>query len=447
MSGETMSRFDCIVMGAGGRDFHDFLTFFRDHPEFRVRAFTGHQIPFITERAFPRELAPAGYDEDIPIRPEEELPALIAHHRASFVFLAYSDLSHDEVMHKASLVQASGASFVLLGPSQTEIVAKVPVVSITAVRTGAGKSPLAQALAANLTARGRRVAVLRHPMPYGDLRAQVVQRLSTFEDLDRHRCTLEEREEYEPYVRRGTTVWAGVDYRRVLAEAEAESDVVIWDGGNNDCSFVRSDLRIVVADALRPGHETTYYPGETCFRSADIVVINKVGAARPADVAAIRARAAALVPEAVVIESDLAIEVEGVEALRGRRVLVVEDGPTLTHGGMSFGAGTIVARGAGAEIVDPRPYAVGTIAACYREYPHLEKVLPALGYSEAQRRELAETIRAAAPELVVDASPASLERVVELDVPVVRVRYSFEQRSGPDVFELVSERLGSWTHR
>jgi len=437
-----VSGFDCIVMGAAGRDFHDFLTFFREHPQMRVRCFTAHQIPFIDQRVFPHELAPEGYDEDIPIHPEEQLPELVRRFGAQLVFLSYSDLSHEEVMHKASRVQAAGASFVLLGPEQTQLRAHRPVVSVTAVRTGAGKSPLSQAIAKHLAARGDRVAVLRHPMPYGDFAKQAVQRFSTLEDLDRSDCTVEEREEYEPYIEHGTTVWAGVDYRRILEQAERESDVVLWDGGNNDTPFVRPDLSLVVADALRPGHELRYYPGETGFRSADVVVVNKVRAADRDGVEVILRHAAQVVPDAVVVEGDLRIEVDEPEALRGKRVLVVEDGPTLTHGGMAFGAGTIAARDHGVEVVDPRPHAVGSIARTFEQFPHLERVLPALGYSAAQRRELAETIRAAAPDVVLDASPASLDRVLDLDVPVVRVRYAFEQVAGPDLLAIVTERVG-----
>lgn len=429
-------------MGAGGRDFHDFLTFFRVHPELRVRCFTTSQIPFTAERVFPKELAPPQYPEDIPIHDESELADLIERYEVSLVFLAYSDLSYAEVMHKASLVQAAGASFVLLGPAQTEITSRLPVVAITAVRTGAGKSPLAQALAAHLRSAGHRVGVLRHPMPYGDLRSEAVQRFAAMEDLDRHACTLEEREEYEPYLRTGMTIWAGVDYRRVVSAAEEASDVIVWDGGNNDPSFLRADVRIAVADALRPGHEVAYYPGETCFRMAHVIVINKVSAARREDVEAIARRAAEIVPSATVIESDLVLTVDDEAGLAGRRVIVVEDGPTLTHGGMSFGAGTVVARRAKvAELIDPRPHAVGTIAACFEEFPHLERVLPALGYSEAQRRDLRTTILNARPDLVIDASPASLDRILDLDVPMVRVRYDFAQRKGPDLFELITSKL------
>ncbi|MBW2462640.1 MAG: GTPase [Deltaproteobacteria bacterium] len=432
--------FDCIVMGAAGRDFHDFKTFFGAHPEMRVRCFTATQIPFIDQRIYPKELAPAGYD-DVPIYPEERLVELIARWDVDFVFLAYTDLAYEDVMHKASIVQAAGASFAMLGPKHTELVPKKPLIAVTAVRTGAGKSPLSQALAAHLVNKGLGAGVIRHPMPYGDLARQAVQRFSTPEDLDRHECTVEEREEYEPYVERGLTIFAGVDYTRILAAAEAESDVILWDGGNNDYPFYRAGLQIVVADALRAGHESRYYPGETNARRADVWVINKVNEARPEDVAALHAAAARLCPEATVIESDLEVSTDDPDALSGKRVLVIEDGPTLTHGGMSFGAGTLAARRAGAELIDPRPFAVGTVAAAYKKYPHVGPVLPALGYSEEQRAELAATIRAAKPDVVLDASPASLKTLLQLDLPVQRVRYEFVQRTGPDVFGLVDAFL------
>jgi predicted GTPase len=430
------------VLGAAGRDFHDFRTFFRSHPEFRVCCFTAHQIPFIAERTFPRELAGPGYDADIPIHPEERLPELIRQYGATFVFLSYSDLSHREVMHKASLAQAAGASFVLLGPAHTQLVSRRPVVSVTAVRTGAGKSPLSQAIARDLSTKGLRVGVLRHPMPYGDLARQAVQRFATPEDLDRHQCTVEEREEYTPYLELGLTVYAGVDYVAILELAERESDVILWDGGNNDTSFLKGGLRIVVADALRPGHEVDYYPGETNFRLADVLVVSKVDRARPEDLALVARHRAELNPGAVLIESDLTITLDDPSILRGRRVLVVDDGPTLTHGGMSHGAGWLAARDAGAaEIVDPRPFAVGTLREAFAAYPHIGPVLPALGYSEDQRSELRETLRRAAPDVVVDASPARLDRLFDLGIPIARVRYRFQQRSGPDLFEMVERHV------
>ena len=439
-----MNQLRTIVLGAAGRDFHDFQRFFAQRDEFRVVCFTAHQIPFIDARSFPKELAGDHYDEDIPIFPEEELPELIQRFDVDFVFLSYSDLSHEEVMHKASIVQAAGASFALLGPKQTELVSARPVIAVTAVRTGAGKSPIAQALAAHLDRSGHRVGILRHPMPYGDLSRQAVQRFASVDDLDRHSCTVEEREEYEPYVERGLVIYAGVDYARILEAAEADSDVVLWDGGNNDSAFVRPGLSIVVVDALRAGHELAYYPGETNFRAADVLVVNKVEHASREDVRRVHRHIAQHNPSAEVIEADLRVELDRPEAVRGARVLVVEDGPTLTHGGMSFGAGTIAARAGGpAEVVDPRPHAVGTIAEVYRDYPHLDRALPALGYSEEQRRELAETIAAANPDVVVDASPARLDRLLSLSVPIARVRYEFEQRSGRSLFETVDDYLAA----
>ncbi len=434
--------FRCIVMGAAGRDFHDFQVFLRDRPELRVVAFTAAQIPFIERRSFPRELAGPAYADDLPIFPESELPRLLRELEVDLAFLCYSDLSHEEVMHKASLVQAAGAGFALLGPRHTQLRSALPVVAVVAVRTGAGKSPIAQMLARHLAGRGRRVAVLRHPMPYGDLRRQAVQRFAAEADLDRAECTLEEREEYQPYVESGLPVFAGVDYRAVLSAAEREAEVVLWDGGNNDHPFVRPDLSIVVADALRPGHEVRYHPGETNLRSADVVVVNKVSQATPEAVAEVRRHAVELAPRATVLEGDLAISVDRPEAVTGRRVVAVEDGPTVTHGGMSFGAATVAARRCRAgEILDPRPFAVGTIAEAFRAFPHLGPVLPALGYSEAQRLDLAETIDRCRPEVVVDGSPARLDRALGLRVPVVRVRYAFEQRSGPPLAGLVEAAL------
>ncbi len=432
----------CIIMGAAGRDFHDFQTFFRGRPEFRVVAFTAAQIPFIERRTFPRELAGPGYDADLPIFPEAELPDLVRRLDADLVFFAYSDLSHEEVMHRASLAQAAGAGFALLGPKQTQLSSRLPVVSVTAVRTGAGKSPIAQAIALHLRERGVRAAVLRHPMPYGDLRRQAVQRFAAEADLDRADCTIEEREEYEPYLEAGLTVFAGVDYREIVAAAEREAEALLWDGGNNDWSFLRPDLSIVVADALRPGHEVRYYPGETNFRSANVVVVTKVSVAGPEAVALVRRHAAELAPRAVLLEGDLAVSVERPEAVAGRRVLVVEDGPTLTHGGMAFGAGTVAARACAArELVDPRPFAAGSIAEAFSLHPHIGAVLPALGYSAEQRRELAETIARSGAEVVVDASPSRLERFLALPIPVARVRYRFEQRSGPPLLDLVDQAV------
>lgn len=432
----------CIIMGAAGRDFHDFQMFFRDRPEFRVVAFTAAQIPFLERRTFPRDLAGRFYDADIPIFPEDELAALIARFEVDLVFLAYSDLSHEDVMHKASLVQACGAGFALLGPRLTQLQSRLPVVAVTAVRTGAGKSPLTQALARALVAQGRRVAVLRHPMPYGsDLRQQKVMRYATEADLDRYGCTIEEREEYQPYLEAGLVIFAGVDYRAILAEATKDADVVLWDAGNNDYPFVRPDLSIVVLDALRPGDETTYYPGETNLRAADVLVVNKVSSASADALSLVRRHAAELNPDATLVEADLVVTLESEGTISGKRVVVVEDGPTLTHGGMAYGAGTVAAQAAGAHILDPRAFAVGTIAEAYAKYPHMAAVLPALGYSEVQRAELEETLRRSGADAIVDASPARLDRAVHVSIPIVRVRYRFEQRSGPSIFAIVEDAL------
>lgn len=434
-------EYQCIVMGAAGRDFHVFLTFLRRHDEFRVKAFTATQIPFIHERRFPQSMAGPGYDADIPIYDESELVGLIERFDIDFVFFAYSDISHAELMHKSSLVQAAGASFVMLGPHHTQLRSEKPVVSVTATRTGAGKSPLTQWLASLLTKQGKSVAVIRHPMPYGNLEMQGVQRFATTDDLVAHDCTIEEREEYEPYVDMGIPIYAGVDYQGILDESSREADIVLWDGGNNDFSFIRPDLDIVVVDALRAGHEIDYFPGEVNFRRADVLVISKAGSAEAGAIEGIRERAMQLNPGALVCTADLEIELDQPGRLQGQRVLVIEDGPTVTHGGMSFGAGMVAARRHGAIPVDPAPYAAGTIRDTFEAFPHMECILPAMGYSEKQRESLAETINTccAAEEVscIVDASPARLDRMLELEVPMVRVVYRFRQIDGPPLEELV----------
>jgi predicted GTPase len=434
--------FNCIIIGAAGRDFHDFRTFFIDHPEFRVCAFTATQIPYIAQRSYPRELAGEAYDADIPIYDEQELPGLIAGFNIDFVFFAYSDLLHIEVMHKASIVQAAGASFVLLGPKQTMLKSSKKVVSITATRTGAGKSPLTQWLALALREAGMRAITLRHPMPYGNLGRQAVQRFADPADLDYHNCTIEEREEYEPYVRQGLVIFAGVDYQAVLRAAEDEADIILWDGGNNDFPFLEPDLSIVVSDALRAGHGLDYYPGETNFRSADILVINKIADAAPADIEKILALKGELNPTAELVQSDLEVSLDDPDLIRGKRVLIVEDGPTVTHGGMAYGAGWVAAQKyAVAEIIDPRPFAVGSILETCERYQHLRQVLPAMGYSEQQRAELKATIEASNADVVINASPASIPELLELSLPVAQVRYRFVQRSGVDLFARVCALL------
>lgn len=436
--------FRCIVLGAAGRDFHDVQTFFRDHPGFRVVAITAAQIPFIDQRSFPKELAGPSYEEDIPIALEDELGALIDRHRADWVFLAYSDLSHEEVMHKASIALAHGAGFAIAPPRATQLRSHRPVISITAVRTGAGKSPVTQWLAAHLRERGLRVGVLRHPMPYGDLRKQSVQRFATESDLDKAECTIEEREEYEPYVAAGLPIYAGVDYRSVLRAADAESDVILWDGGNNDLSFLRADLSIVVCDALRAGHEVLFHPGEANFRAADVLVVNKVDRAKSEDVDAIIARAKRLNPRAAIVTSALAVSCDRPELVRDKRALVLEDGPTVTHGTMPHGAGYVAAQTLGAAaVIDPRPFARGSIREAFERYPHIGPVLPALGYSEAQREDLRATIEASGAEVLIDASPSRIDRVLVTSVAIARVSYRFEQRSGDDLAQRVDALIAA----
>jgi len=435
-------HFNCLIMGAAGRDFHNFLTFFRDRPNYCVRAFTAAQIPYIESRRFPRSLAGPHYSDDIPIVAEGRLGELIREMQIDLVFFAYSDVSHLEVMHKASSVQSCGASFVLLGPDQTQLVGRKPAIAVTAVRTGAGKSPVSRWLAKCLSDRGRRVAVLRHPMPYGNLERQAVERFATFADLEKYECSIEEREEYEPYLERGLTVFAGVNYRRILDEAEREADAVLWDGGNNDFPFIRPTYLITLVDARRPGQLTTHYPGETNLLAAHVVVINKISRASTQEIEQMRRDVRTSNPTAQIIESDLELVVVGGEQIRNRRVLVVEDGPTLTHGGMADGAGTLAAQQfAAGEIIDPRPFAVGTMADAFRQFPHLGRVLPALGYSPDQCRELRETIENSGADLVVDGSPCRIDRLLDLSIPTVRIGYEFHQRSGPDLLRLVEHHL------
>jgi len=431
-----------IIMGAAGRDFHNFNVYFRDNPDYQVVAFTATQIPNIEGRRYPPELAGSLYPEGIPIYPEEELTDLIRQQRVNQVVFSYSDVSHEYVMHKASQVLAAGADFRLMGADATMLESNKPVVAVCAVRTGSGKSQTTRHVCDLLQGMGKKVVVVRHPMPYGDLAAQAVQRFATYEDMDRHKCTIEEREEYEPHIDRGVVVYAGVDYERILRQAEEEADVVVWDGGNNDLPFFRPDLHIVVADPHRPGHELRYHPGEANLRMADVVVINKVDTASPEGVAQVRENIFAANPHAVVVEAASPIFVEDPEAIRGKRVLVVEDGPTLTHGEMTYGAGVVAARRFGAaELVDPRPYAVRSIAATFEKYPHIGPLLPAMGYGEAQVRDLEETINAAECDLVLVATPIDLRRLVDVRHPVDRVRYELEVIGQPTLEELIVKRL------
>jgi predicted GTPase len=435
-----------IIMGAAGRDFHNFNVVFRDNPAYQVVAFTATQIPNIEGRLYPPELAGELYPEGIPIYPEEELPDLIRELDADEVVFAYSDVSHEYVMHKASIALAAGADFRLQGPKSTMLEAQVPVVAVCAARTGSGKSQTTRRVASILRQAGQQdrlsVVVVRHPMPYGDLRRQVCQRFASYADLDRYQCTIEEREEYEPHLDRGIVVYAGVDYAQILAQAQVEADVLLWDGGNNDLPFFRPDLHIVVVDPHRAGHEVRYHPGETNVRMADVVVINKIDTADLDAVSRVRENIQAVNPRATIVEAASPIFVEDPEAIRGKRVLVVEDGPTLTHGEMAYGAGVVAARRFGAaEIVDPRPYAVNSIAETYAKYPNTGPVLPAMGYSQTQIAELEATIRATPCDLVIAATPIDLRRLINVDKPVDRVRYELQEIGRPTLEDVLNARF------
>jgi predicted GTPase len=411
-----------------------------------VVAFTAAQIPDIAGRRYPAALAGRLYPEGIPIHPEDDLTAIIRREGVARVFLSYSDLRHEDVMHKASIVMAAGASFGLLGPEATMLKAAVPVVSVCAVRTGVGKSALSRHVLKWFARRGHRVVAVRHPMPYGDLEQQAVQRFAAWEDLDRARVTIEEREEYEPYIENGAVVFAGVDYGRILKRAEVEADVLLWDGGNNDFPFYRPDLQFVLLDAHRPGHETAYHPGETNFRMADVLVVSKVDSAPPENVEALLATVRAVRPGVPIVMAELDVVADRPDLVAGKRVVIVEDGPTLTHGGMKTGAGTVAARRYGAaQVVDARPYAVGAIADAFRKFGHLEGEVPAMGYGPQQIADLEATLKAVPADAVLDATPASLTRLIEVDKPLVQVTYEFEERGAelPGILErFEKERLG-----
>jgi predicted GTPase len=421
-------------MGAAGRDFHNFNTVFREDPDVEVVAFTATQIPNIEGRRYPPELAGAAYPEGIRIYPESELTRLVAELSADEVVFAYSDISHETVMHKASQVLAAGADFRLIGPRASMLKAKVPVVSVCAVRTGSGKSQTTRRVIRVLREKGRRVVAVRHPMPYGDLARQRVQRFARLEDLDLHRCTIEEREEYEPHLASGGVIYAGVDYGAILAEAEQEADVIVWDGGNNDLPFYASDLEIVVADPHRAGHELSYHPGEANLRRAHVVVINKIDTASPDGVARVRASIRQLNPGALVVDAASPIFVEDPSVIRGQRVLAIEDGPTLTHGDMTYGAGVVAAMKHGAaSLVDPRPYAVGTIARAFETYPGIGTLLPAMGYGEEQMRDLEATVERTPADIVLIATPIDLRRVIRISKPALRVSYELQEIGRPDL--------------
>lgn len=429
-----------FILGAAGRDFHNFNVVFRGNPEYHVVGFTATQIPGIANRRYPSELAGQLYPAGIPIFEENDLERLIETHEVDVVVFAYSDISHQNLMHLGSRVVASGADFWLLSSQGTQLQATVPVISICAVRTGSGKSPIGRFVAAELRREGWKPVVVRHPMPYGDLATEAVQRFGAIDDLDKNQCTIEEREEYEPHLREGTVVYAGIDYGRILRQAEQEADIILWEGGNNDTPFYASDLEIVVADPHRAGHELSYYPGEVNLRRADVVVINKVDTAALHDIETVRNNIRASNPKAKIVETACRVEISAPEMVKGRKVLVVEDGPTLTHGEMHYGAGVVAARQNGAdELVDPRPYAVGSIRGTYERYSHLTSLLPAMGYSAIQRHELEETINRVPCDLVIVATPIDLGHLIKLNKPSLRVTYEVEDLTHPGLTEILAQ--------
>ncbi len=438
-----MSPIKTLIMGAAGRDFHNFNTFFRGNKDYEVVAFTATQIPDIEGRQYPAQLAGELYPAGIPIHAEEELAELIKKHGVEQVVFAYSDVPHEYVMHKASMVNALGADFRLMGTKYTQVKSTKPVVSVCAVRTGSGKSQTTRRVSLILREMGYKVAAIRHPMPYGNLVAQEVQRFADYDDLDEYECTIEEREEYEPHIDNGVIVFAGVDYEKILRAAEKEVDIILWDGGNNDFPFYVSDLQIVVADPHRPGHEATYHPGETNVRAADVFVINKVDTADADKVIAVRESLRKMNPDAIVIEGASPLFVDDPAAIQGKRVLVVEDGPTLTHGEMAYGAGYVAARRFGAkEIVDPRPFAVKSIAATYEKYPKTGTILPAMGYGDAQMRDLEATIAAADVDMVIIGTPIDLTRVIKIEKPYQRVRYELQEIGQPTLEDILKQKFG-----
>jgi predicted GTPase len=423
-----MSRTKVVIMGAAGRDFHNFNTLFRSDDRYEVVAFTAAQIPDIEGRTYPPVLAGALYPQGIPIRAEEELESILREHAVDEVWFSYSDVSYADLMHKGSKVTAWGAHFGICSATRTMLRSTKPVIAVTAVRTGVGKSQTTRYLSSILRRLGKKVVAIRHPMPYGDLTKQVAQRFAEYADLDRYETTIEEREEYEPHIDNGFTVYAGVDYEKILRQAEQEAEVILWDGGNNDTPFYKPDLHITLLDAHRPGHELSYYPGETNLRMADMLIINKVNTADPAHVQQLLESCRTHNPQARVLQCRSVITVDHPELIRGKRALVVEDGPTLTHGGMSYGAGWFAAKAAGAaEIVDPVPYAVGSIRETYEKYPNARKILPAMGYGEHQMRELEATLEAVPADVVVEGTPIDLRRILKVSKPIANVRYELEE--------------------
>lgn len=437
-----MQRQKVIIIGAAGRDFHNFNTFFRHNEQYDVVAFTAAQIPDIDDRKYPAELAGKLYSEGIPIFSQNELYELIKELEADICAFSYSDISYQEVMAVSAVVNSAGADFLLLGPAHTQIKSKKPVISVCAVRTGCGKSQTSRKVIETLMERGLKVVAIRHPMPYGDLAAQKVQRYAEIEDLRKHKCTIEEMEEYEPHVVRGNVIYSGVDYEAIIHEAEKEADVIVWDGGNNDFSFYKPDLNITVTDPHRAGHELSHYPGEVTLRMADIVVINKIDSASPENIQQLRENIEKVNPKAIVVDAASPLKVENPEIIKGKRVLVVEDGPTLTHGNMKIGAGTVAARKYGAsQLVDPRPYVVGKLEETFRTYPEIGILLPAMGYGEEQIRDLEKTINGADCDSVVIATPIDLSRIIKINKPVTKVNYDLQEIGKPDLNELLTDFL------
>jgi len=437
-----MAKKKVIICGAAGRDFHNFNVYYRNNPDYEVVAFTATQIPDIDGRVYPAELAGDLYPNGIPIVAEEKLADLIKEHKIDDVVFAYSDVPHNRVMHLGSIALAAGANYILLSPEKTMIKSTKPVVSICATRTGCGKSQTTRAVSDILTAMGKKVVAIRHPMPYGNLVEQKVQRFATKEDLDKYKCTIEEMEEYEPHIDRGRVIYAGVDYEAILREAEKEADIILWDGGNNDTPFYVSDLEIVVVDPHRPNHELTYHPGETNFLRADVIVINKVDSADPENVKIIEENIKKYNPNAIVIKANSALEVENPDLIKGKRALVVEDGPTLTHGEMKYGAGVVAGKKFGAaELVDPRPWTVGTITETFQKYPEIGTLLPAMGYGEKQKKDLEETINKVDCDVVVIATPIDLNRIIKINKPTVRVKYELEEISEPNLKEILTKKF------
>ncbi len=431
-----------VIMGAAGRDFHNFNTVFRGQSNVRVTAFTAAQVPVVEGRRYPPELAGSGYPDGIPIIPETDLPALLAEEQVDEVVFAYSDLSYLDLMHKAAMVMSAGADFRLIGPEATMLKADRPVIAVTAVRTGCGKSQTTRRVASLLTESGKNVAVVRHPMAYGDLARQRVQRFASLEDLAVHNCTIEEMEEYEPHLVRGNTVYAGVDYEAILRQVELEADIILWDGGNNDLPFIRPDYHITVTDPLRAGDEVTYYPGEINLRRADAVIINKIDSADPDDIEEVRENIRSVNPSAMIIEAASPVSVDRPELIRGRRVLVVEDGPTVTHGNMTYGAGVVAAEKFGAaELIDPRPYLKGSMGETFEAYPDIGSILPAMGYSPEQMNDLKDTIDAAEADLVIIGTPVDLRRIIDINKDSVRVTYDLQEIGRPTIEDALTDYI------